>query len=64
VAQAVLIPEIASLGAGGLLVTVGFVLLATDHPRETAATTSAWNRLRIVPEVGPHGASFGLSGSF
>src|SRR5580658_3385279 len=64
VAQAVLIPEIAALGAGGLLVTVGFVLLATDHPREPAPTTSAWSRLRIVPEVGPHGASFGLSGSF
>jgi hypothetical protein len=65
VAQAVLIPEIASFGAGGILMTVGFVLLATDRPHETQpADTTAWDRLRITPTIGPHDGSLGLSGSF
>jgi hypothetical protein len=66
VAQAVLIPEIASLAAGGILATVGVVLLATDHRKETPPqnTETGFSNLKITPGVGPQGASLGLSGSF
>jgi hypothetical protein len=66
VAQAVLIPEIASLGLGGILVTVGAVLLATDHrsePKSTDETTGS-NPVALLPGVGPHEISLWLSRSF
>jgi hypothetical protein len=67
-AQSVLVPQIVTLAAGGVLSTVGIVLLATNHkkppPDTVAAPPTGLSGIRIVPSVGPAGASIGLSASF
>jgi hypothetical protein len=64
-AQAVLIPQIASLAAGGILATVGIVLLVTDHKKDsTAGVTTGITDVRVLPDVGPRGGSLALTASF
>jgi len=65
-AQAVLVPEIVTLAAGGALATAGIVLLATNHkkPPPDGAPTTGLRDIRVVPSMGPGGASIGLSASF
>jgi hypothetical protein len=64
-ARAVLVPEIVSFGVGGALATVGVVLAVTEHKKEDQSPpASGLSSVRIVPNIGPHGATFGLSAAF
>jgi hypothetical protein len=65
-AQAVLVPQIVTLGLGGVLATVGIVLAVTEHKQEASESppASGVSSLRFVPNIGPHSGSLGLSASF
>jgi len=65
-ARTILVPEIISLGAGGILATVGIVLAATEPKKEAPpdAQVTGLRSFRFVPQVGPRGVSMGLAGSF
>jgi hypothetical protein len=64
-AQAVIIPEIVTLSAGGALAAVGIVLLATNHKKASdSPPTTGIRDWRVLPNVGPGGVTLGLSASF
>ena len=63
-ASAVGVPEAVALGLGGALLVTGVVLLATQPKDAPAAPQAGLRGRRILPGVGPQGASLGLSGSF
>ncbi len=65
VAQAVVIPEIAALGAGAVLAIAGIALLATDHKRNPSSDAGlGLKRLTLLPQFDARGASLQLSASF
>lgn len=65
-AHAVIIPEIAALGAGGVLAIVGITLLATDRKHEAPSPLDALGltELKLLPEFGMQGGSLKLFASF
>lgn len=65
-AQAVLIPEIVALGAGGALVVTGISLLAGDTKQEptSAVARMGLTRLRLTPRLGLRAGFLALSASF
>jgi hypothetical protein len=65
VAHAVLIPEIATLGAGAVLAVVGIVLLATE-PKHAPSTDAALGlrHVKLLPQFETRGASLRLSAAF
>jgi hypothetical protein len=66
VAQAVIIPEIAALGAGSVLAIVGITLLTIDRKHEAPSPVDALGLkdLKLLPQFGMQGGSLQLSASF